>query len=91
MIYGFDDNKNRVEVPDANFKIIDYEYDITSNSTNNPLILNVGEAVITVGLIQSNTYGKKTIYVRESEVDLLYLIIKIILNMVKLQHILIMG
>ena len=47
MIYGFDDNKNRVEVPDANFKIVNYAYDLSSNSSDNPLTLNVGEAVIT--------------------------------------------
>lgn len=47
MIYGFDDNKNRVEVPDANFKIVDYAYNLSVHTvSDNKLTLNVGEAII---------------------------------------------
>lgn len=76
MIHGFDDNKNKVKVPDANFKIIDYAYNTTSNSSNNPLILNVGEAVITNSLI-FYSYGYETIYTSEEE-EAFCLIIKIV-------------
>lgn len=79
MIYGFDDNKNRVEVPDANFKIVDYNYDLNSNSEDNPLLINVGEAVITEEWVVNDDFRFKTLYVSENKgAGRTYLVIKIV-------------
>lgn len=79
MIYGFDDNKNRVEVPDASFKVVDYEYNVFDNSLDNPLLINVGEAVFTIDIIMDNDKPFRIAYVKEEPgVIERYLIMKII-------------